>query len=429
MIIKLYFITINLKNSKLFLLINSGKVISIVAGVNFLSVAISGISGILYSRWISPDELGEFNKYGILTGYLSIGLIFVHGALPRQYPYLIGRGEVEEANRVSSAAKWWYLFFSWVGTLIFVGLSLYALQKNNFRAVLGWLVQIPALWFAIYGLYLQSMYRSSNDFIKLSNNQLIASLSAFVMLVFVKFFLYWGFLIRYFLQGSISLWVHEKYNPAPVKARFDLPRLKQLAIMSLPLSIPAYIDTYLLNSSISFFILDFLGERDLGIYSWALMLQGIAMILVRTIHQVYLTKITIRFGQTNNFRDCFYYSLKPTLFSVGASIIISFLFYFMIRPFVTLIAPEYIKSVPVLQILIWQIPLFATGLALIILTTALHYKFVIGIRLIKTMITILLIYFFHDNLLSIAWALVIGDFIYYLLGYGGLLLKLKRHAS
>ncbi len=402
------------------------KTVGAFAGGNFLAAAISGVSGILYSRWISPDDLGEFNKYGILTGYLGIGLIFVHGALQRQYPYLIGKGETEEATRVSEAAKWWYMAFSWIGTLLFAGLTVQALYHENYKAVLGWLVQIPALWMAIYGLYLQAMYRNSSDFVKLSNNQLIASVVAFVLLVLVKFFSYWGFLVRFFIQGSVSLWVHEKYNPSPVKARFDFPRLKQLAKMSLPLSVPAYIDTYLLNSSISFFILNYLGERNLGIYSWALMLQGMAMILVRAIHQIYVTRITIRYGQTNDIRDCFRYSLKPTLLSVATSVLMALAFHFAIEPFVALVAPNYLNSVPVLRILIWQMPLFASGLGLIIMSTALWYKSLITLRILKTIFCLLIIWFLPRTINGVAWGIVFSDLLYYLLGYVVLIILINQ---
>ncbi len=396
---------------------STARTLGVFAGGNFLAALISGISGILYSRWISPEDLGEFNKYGILTGYLGIGLIVVHGALPRQYPYLIGRGELEEASRVSAAAKWWYLAFSWLGTVIFLGLSISALIQENYKALLGWFVQIPALWMAIYGLYLQSMYRNSSDFVKLSNNQLITTISAFVMLILVKFFAYWGFLIRFFVQGSISFWVHEKFNPAPIKAHLDLSRLKNLAKVSLPLSLPAYIDTYLLNSTISFFILNYLGERNLGIYSWALMLQGMAMILVRAIHQIYVTKITIKYGQTEDVLECFRYALRPTLVSIGFSIMVAVIFSFLIGPVVDIVAPNYIESVPLLRVLIWQMPLFASGLGLIIMSSALWYRSLITMRILKTIICLCMIWLLPKTIESVAIAIILSDLAYYSLSY------------
>ena len=401
------------------------KMIGVFAGGNFLASAISGISGILYSRWIGPEELGEFSKYGILTGYLGIGLIIVHGALPRQYPYLLGQGDIDEARSISAAAKWWYLIFTWIGTAIFAVLAICSLFAEDYRALFGWLAQIPALWMAIYGLYLQTMYRSNSDFVKLSNNQVITSVSAFLMLIFVKFFAYWGFLGRFFTQGLINVYVHRRFNPAKVKAKFDLNRLKKLAIMSLPLSVPAYIDTYLLNSTISFFILNYLGERDLGIYAWALMLQGMLMILVRAIHQIYVTKITIKYGETNSLLECFNFSLKPTALSVGASIVLAIVFHFTIAPFIELVAPRYIGSIPVIRILIWQMPLFASGLGLIVMTSALWYKELIGMRLAKTVLCLGIILLLPRNVNGVASGIILSDLFYYLLGYGILIRRLK----
>jgi hypothetical protein len=124
---------------------------------------VSGIGGVVQSRWISPEVFGEFRQYGILTGSLNIGLIIVQDALMRQYPYLIGRGEQGEALKVAAAAKWWYLALSYVFSLAFLVLALFAVLHADLRAAMGWGVQIAAVWSAFYGVYLGVMYRTSQD--------------------------------------------------------------------------------------------------------------------------------------------------------------------------------------------------------------------------------------------------------------------------
>ena len=412
-------------NVKNILKSSSFKTISIFAGGNFIASVISGVSGLLYAQWITPEELGEFNKYGILTGYLSIGLIFVHGALPRQYPYLIGKGDREEARKVAAAAKWWYLAFTWMGTVIFTILMIKSIIESDKRAAIGWGAQIPALWMAIYGLYLQTLYRSSNDFRKLSYNQLATSISAFILLFLVKLWGYFGFAVRNGTIGLVGLFTHERFVPDKVKATFDKKRLLELGKISLPLSIPAYIDTYLLNSSISFFILTYLGEKDLGVYGMALMLQGIFMIFTRAIHQVYTTKITIKFGETESVKDCLRYSKTPTLISMAASSAIAASLYLTLGPVITLLMPNYIESVFILKIMIWQLPLFASGLGLIVMSSALWYREMVYLRIMKTATCLLLILLLPKSLSNIAWSIIISDAIYYLSNYGVIKMKLK----
>jgi O-antigen/teichoic acid export membrane protein len=412
-------------NVKSILKSSSFRTISIFAGGNFIAAAISGISGLLYAQWITPDVLGEFNKYGILTGYLGIGLVFVHGALPRQYPYLIGKGEKEEALKVAAAAKWWYLAFSWIGTFIFAILATKSIIEFNYRAALGWSAQIPALWMAIYGVYLQTLYRSANDFKKLSYNQLASTISAFFLLVLVKIWGYWGFVARFSIQGFIGLFVHEYYVPEKIKATFNLKQLLQLAKISIPLTIPSYLDTYVLSSSISFFILSYMGEKKLGLYSMALMLQGMLMIFTRAIHQVYITKITIKYGETEDILECIKYSKLPTLVSTGISIIIALVTNLLLSYVVTIMLPNYIETTPVLNILIWQLPLFASGMSLIVLSSALWIKELVFLRITKTAACIILISLLPKSLNWICYSILISDFIYYAGGYILLFYKLK----
>jgi len=404
----------------------SFKTISLFAGGNFIAAAISGISGILYARWISPDVLGEFSKFGILTGYLGFGLIFVHGALPRQYPFLIGKGQKEEALRIAAAAKWWYLMFSWLGTIIFTVLTVYCIFKHKYRPAIGWGTQIPALWMAIYGQYLQTMYRSSNDFKKLSFNQLLTSFISFGLLLIVKFWSYWGFVLRFAVINYSSLQLHKVYVPEKVKTVFDLKRLKSLAKMSLPLSIPAYIDTYLLKSSISFLILYYLGERQLGVYAMAITLQSVLMIFPRAIHQIYITKITIKYGETENVKQCLAYSKIPTILSFFASAISALLFTLLIGPLISIVIPKYIDSIPILQITIWQLPLFASGLAFIVFSSALWYKEMISLRIMKSLTNILLIFILPKNIINIGWSIIISDILFFSGGYLVMYFKVNK---
>ena len=69
----------NLKNKMLNNLLKSStaKMGAKFTGGNVLVAVIGAISTLVYGRWIGPEVLGEFNKYGILTGYLTFGIIFV----------------------------------------------------------------------------------------------------------------------------------------------------------------------------------------------------------------------------------------------------------------------------------------------------------------------------------------------------------------
>src|SRR5690606_29030023 len=118
---------------------------------NLLTAGISAMSGLLYGRWIAPVTLGEFNKYGILTGYLGLGIVLVDGAFQRHLPYFLGRGEQEQALEIASIAKWWYSVLVYLGVVIFGILSISAAVRSDLQGFLGWVGHIPLYAMSTYG--------------------------------------------------------------------------------------------------------------------------------------------------------------------------------------------------------------------------------------------------------------------------------------
>ena len=112
---------------------SSFRTLGIFAGGNLLVAVLGGIGGLIQARWIGPEVLGEFAKYGILTVYFNIGLIFVNEGLSRQFPYLLGKGDRDAALKVAATAKWWYLLSCLVFSLVFAVLSLWSLSIGNYR--------------------------------------------------------------------------------------------------------------------------------------------------------------------------------------------------------------------------------------------------------------------------------------------------------
>jgi len=157
---------------------------------------LGGLSGLVQARWLAPEILGEFRRFGILPSYLNIGLVIVHDGLSRQFPYLLGKGDKERALKVAGCAKWWYLMLCWVFSLFFAGLSLRSVIKGDYRAAVGWGAQIPWIWANIYGLYLGVMYRTSSEFKRLAYNSVSENLVGFCSLILVK-------------PGDIGVWRHE----------------------------------------------------------------------------------------------------------------------------------------------------------------------------------------------------------------------------
>ena len=267
-----------------------------------IAAGIQGITAIFVARWISPDTMGEISKYTILTSYLGFGLIPVHAAFQRHYLFYLGKGEKETALNIASQAKWWYSFFNWSASGLLFLLIIKSFLISDFRAAVGWGVQIPAIWMLIFGAYLQVLYRSSGDFRKLTKIKLMSTGIATVTLVFVKFFGYWGLALKLFTNNLSLFFYHNFYAPVRIKSRFNLKGLINLAKVSVPLQIPSYIDTFLLAGTIKYFILTKFDQESLGLFTMAIGIQGTLLIFSTSISQIFNTKISLKYGC---HRECF----------------------------------------------------------------------------------------------------------------------------
>jgi O-antigen/teichoic acid export membrane protein len=388
------------------------------AGGNVAVAILGAFGGLLQARWVSPEVLGEYRKYGILTTYLNIGLIVVQDALMRQYPFLIGRGEKDEALKVAAAAKWWYMALSYLFSVLFMVLTGLSIFHGDFRASVGWGVQIVVVWSSFYGIYLGVMYRTSQDFKQLTYNNVLSATFGVILLVVVKVWGYWGVALRSGVQSLTSLWLNHTYAPVKVKSVFDSGRLFQLAKMSLPISVPGYVGTSLTSATMSFFIVTYFGQTELGIYGVALTLQGMAMIVTSAVGQLFYPKIMHKFGECSDFWSCIKYTIKPTCLNLLVSTMIVGLLCLVIGPFVRVVIPKYTDTIPIICILSINIILTAVELPFLVFVSALKYRVIITLSVIRFVACFFLIVLLPKTLAMIAWSGIFGQLLYVLVGYG-----------
>jgi hypothetical protein len=396
----------------------SFRTLGIFAGGNLLVSVIGGLGGLLQARWVAnPQIVGEFNKYGIITSYFYIGLVVVHEGLMRQFPYLIGKGDSVEASKVSAAAKWWYLFATWLFTLVFLGLTAYSLAKGNFRAAVGWATQIAVVWGIVYGAYLNVMYRTSLEFKQLSYNNLITTIIGFLAIGFVKLWGYWGLALRLSINRIVFIYTHRHYLPVRVKACWDPKRLLSLIKISLPLAIPGYIRTSCLSATLCYVIFRYCGEAGLGNYGIALTFQSFALTFTAALNQMFGVKLTSKFGETEDVFSSLRYIKIPIILSFLASIFLALGLCIVIGPFVRFFLPQYVDTIPVVWILSATIPLAALELPFGIFCSALWYKSVSVIAVVQFGTCMLLILVCQKNLKMITLCSVIAEMIMVLTGF------------
>ena len=386
-------------------------------GGNLLVAVIGAVSTLTYGKWIGPEVLGEFNKFGILTGYLTIGIIFVDAGFQRHFQYFLGKNKKDKALEIAAVAHWWFLALFLLGTIIFTVLAIYNLILNDIKAFWGWTAQILGYGLLTYGLYLGTLYRSNKDFLKLNRNLLATAGVGFISLPLIYFFNFFGFVYRNIFQNLTNLLMLRHFAPFKVKPKFNKKILLDLFKVSLPLQIPVYLDTKLLKASIGLIILNTQGQKALGVYAMALTLSGFLMIFSRSLNQIITTKISLKYGSNDSVKETFYAVIKPIIGLIFVGLILIIIFIVSIDSAISYFLPKYVDSILIAQIFSLDLILSLARSPFTLFTSSLMYKSLLIQRLSKVFITFLLLLLFHESLVQIAIALITANFLNVLYGY------------
>ena len=400
--------------------------LSAFAGSNILCSVIAGLGGLLQARWLDPSSFGEFQQYGILAGYIGIGVIFVNDGLIRQYPYYLGKGDREKAFEVAGVAQWWYLMVACAMSGVMALCMAYSLVRGNWRAVVGWGAWIVISWMSTYGTFLGIMYRTSSDFKRLSGNNLIASIYSFVALGFVRLWGYFGIALRLSSVAAFTIFLHRKYLPVKIKTVWRPQVFKELSGISLRFALPAYFHSTGLAATKNALILYFCAKEGLGIFTIATSFIALAQGFSNALNQIFNVKIVTRFGAKEDIRECFWYSLRPAMLGVALSLVVALVGGIVIGPFIRYFLPKYTASVPVIHVLLASLVTMAMGLPLLVIKAAMMWKTAATQSFVNFAVVILLIVMLPKTPIWVAVAVVSGGLAELVIGYAAMWLLVFR---
>lgn len=395
-------------------------------GGNLIVALLGAIGTIIYGRWIEPDVLGEFQKYSILTGYLSVGVIFVDAAFQRHYIHYTGKGELTTAKEYAQTAHWWFLGLLALGVLMFSVLSTRSFLTGDINAGIGWAAQLFIFTPMTYGLYLKTLYRTNDEFVSMTRNNLVTAVIGFTLLPLIYFFQYAGLAARISIQHLSNVLLYIKYAPRKFGASFDPKRLIDMMKLSLPMQIPAYLDNKFFQNTVRLLIVSGLGETFLGLFSIALMLQSFLLVFGNSLNQIVTTKLMLHHGKSENIKETFKYVIRPVLLLSLFGLLMVLFFSGTIPFFFTYIMPKYKDATVVAQILSFELVFVLLRSPFSLFQASLMVKEVFILRIVKTILTILFVYVYSDSLSAIALAMVLSSFFHLILSYLLLYSKMRK---
>src|SRR5690606_13442382 len=130
---------------------------------------------LIQARFIGPEITGFCSAFSIPVGYLWILTLGVPSAIQRELPYLLAKGERENALLLTQTAQSYSIIMGGLCGAAFAILSARAWWRGDYMSAAGWAFQIIAAFLAIYNSYINTLYRTNDEFVKIGKSKFISA--------------------------------------------------------------------------------------------------------------------------------------------------------------------------------------------------------------------------------------------------------------
>lgn len=326
-----------------------GHTLSLVAkviGGNVASNLISLVTSILIARWVLPYDMGVWNTALLITLYTPTLQLGVFNGLNRELPYLIGAGDRDGAVRLAEAADAWCWVLVWIsvaiGLLAALWLWLTGQTEKCFTSI-AVAVVIVCSWPT---LYLTTTYRTRNEFGRLAKNTVIVSLSGAVLVCFVWRMHYHGLILRAALLAALGVLALYYRRPLPLKPRWGLKELTQLAKIGIPIWLVGQLSAFFTSLDRLMLVKS---TQVLGYFTIAIQVAAFVRQVPTAFGMVLYPQMAQQYGQNRSAMDVWRLSRKGAFAAAFLGLIIGVVGWFMLPPFVRLVLPKYLPGVRAAQ--------------------------------------------------------------------------------
>ncbi len=330
--------------------------IAVFASGNMVAMLLGVVGSLLQARFIGPEEMGVFRTFGIVAGYLAFLHLGVFDGLQREIPLQLGRGNLAKAEQSASACLAWIMFVSLTCAAIFLGLALRAAYHGEWMRFWGWLSYVPVIVATFYGGYLNTTFRTGQQFIELSKTSVIQAIAGTLVLPLLPVMGYFGACLRTAVSSVTGMYFLHHWRPMRVRPHLDWTSFREVIRIGLPLSGIGYVYTSLWISLEGTLVLAWFGPEALGLYSVAVFIRTLIAQLVQNVSQVLTVKICERYGRFNSAGDALRRIVAPVVVMSLASLPLIAVGWVLMPWVVRVFIPRYVEATLLMQIFLVMMP-------------------------------------------------------------------------
>lgn len=317
---------------------------------NIIGNALTIISGLFVIKWLLPDELGYFNSFTIITGYIVLAHIGIPVGLNRNLPYLMGKDDKAEALKTASLAKFWSFTISSVISFLGILLLIYFIFYEKYQIAAGIFVIVAQTWQGIYvGKYLKILYRTNKDFNKLSIITLIVSTISFLSVYLIFLYGFYGLCLRAIIIVIFDYFFSWYWRPIKVPMVWDRLTFKNLLKVGFPIFIVnnIYGKWPLVQRTL---ILLALGTKSLGLFTVVFLIGNAYSIFSSSISSVLYPTMMIEWGKGKSIKELVKRNLVKPLLVIGTILlVITPILWFLIPPMINKFLSNYTEIINTAQ--------------------------------------------------------------------------------
>ena len=376
------------------------------------------ISNVLVIYWIEPELMGLWNSFMIFISYIYILQLGIINGLARDLPFFLGARKKNLAEKITSTS----LFVVKICTILSFIFSLIIIVYFyfNFSLIFFYTTLVFGILSTIqfYNNFLLSTYRSNEAFDRLTRVYLIQTILVILTIIFVPLWMYEGNLIRLAFLGLSQLFLLHLKRPIKVASKWNFRLFKHLLLTGSKLFTFNYV-YLLIPTFIRLIILQLGSTIHIGLYSPAIAVNSLMMLLPNTLSQYFYPKMSAHLGNTNSSEAVIDYSFsvmkKLFLILLMITIIGSMILPFFINFFL----PSYKEGILPAQLALISGLISGIGLSLYTALLAIKaFKLVSVLIITKALIFYTFIYFFgtiYDLLVGVSIGLLISELLFFIL--------------
>lgn len=328
-----------------------------LTGGRFFNLAVSMILLLIQARFIGPEITGLCQSYSIPVGYLWILTLGVSSALARELPYYLARGEHERAMNLTQTAQSFSIVVGGLCASAFLLLSIRALILGDYLSAAGWGFQIVAGFTVIYSSYIQTLYRTTAEFVTIAKASTISAVTSIVTfpLIFVNAYLgIWTRGMAMSLMSNAFLFIK---RPFKLSFGLDFQQLSQLIKFGVPLIAIGYIESSLWTSTQLSLIFKLGGKTSLGLFTFTYSILSALLIVPNAVAEILRPRFAAVYGETDgDIKKTLTVAVKPLAAAFIVSVLMALLAYLIVDDIIIRLLPKYLDAIPALGIGLLLIP-------------------------------------------------------------------------